>query len=97
MHRGAAEFFRTDILMDDGLDHIGAGDEHMRGLIHHEDEIGDRWTVDRTAGTGTHDAGDLRDDAAGVDIAVEDLAVGGERVNPLLDAGPARVVETDDR
>ena len=37
------------------------------------------------------------DDAAGVDVAVEDLAVGGQRVDTLLDAGPTGIVEADDR
>ena len=31
-----------DILAGDSLDHVGAGDEHVAGLVDHDDEVGDR-------------------------------------------------------
>ena len=40
---------------------------------------------------------DLRDHAGGADVAEEDLAVAGQPLDPLLDAGPGRVVDADDR
>ena len=97
MHPGSAQILGGDVLVGDGLDHARAGDEHVRGVLDHEDEIGDRGAVDRTAGAGSHDAGDLGHDAAGPDIAVKDLAVGGQGIHALLDARPARIVEADDR
>src|SRR5258708_30765169 len=50
VHRGAAEFFGRDHLVGDGLHHIGAGDEHVAGVLHHEDEVGHRRRIDVAAG-----------------------------------------------
>ncbi|VTR67869.1 hypothetical protein DESC_640023 [Desulfosarcina cetonica] len=86
---GPAQVFGADIRMDDGFNHVGAGDEHIGGAVHHEDEIGDRRAVHRAAGAGPHDAGDLGDNAAGVDVAVENFAIGRQGVHPLLDTGAA--------
>ena len=94
---GAAQILGTDLLVGDRLDHIRPGDEHVGGFLHHEDEIGDGRAVDRAAGAGSHDAGDLGNDPAGHDVAVKDLAVGGQGVDAFLDAGAARVVQADDR
>ena len=69
----------------------------MAGLAHHEDEVGDRGAVDRAAGAGPQHDGDLRDHPAGADVAEEDVGVAGQRDHALLDAGPAGVVEPDDR
>ena len=49
------------------------------------------------AGARAHDQGDLRDDAGGVHVAPEDLAVEAERDHALLDAGAAALVDADDR
>src|SRR6202012_911430 len=62
-----------------------------------EDEAGHRRRVDRAAGAGTHDQADLRDHAAAFDIAGEDVAVGAEADDALLDPGAARVVDADHR
>ena len=93
-HR-AAQLLEVDLLAGDRLDHVGAGDEHVRGLLHHEDEVGDRRGVDRAAGARAHDQRDLRDDARALDVAHEDVAVGAERDDALLDARAAGVVDAD--
>jgi hypothetical protein len=67
----------------------------VRSLFHHEDEVRHRRRVDGAAGTGAHDHADLRDHARALDVADEDVAVGAERDNPLLDPRPARVVDPD--
>jgi hypothetical protein len=33
---GAAEVLHRDVLAGDGLDDVGAGDEHVRGLVDHD-------------------------------------------------------------
>ena len=93
---GAAELLEADVLAGDGLDDVGAGDEHVRGLVDHDGEVGDGGGVDGAAGARAHDERDLRDDARGADVAEEDLAVEAERDDALLDAGAAGVVEADD-
>ena len=94
---GAAELLHRDVLAGDGLDHVGTGDEHVGGAVDHDREVGDRGGVDVAAGAGAHDQADLRDHAAGVDVALEDLAVEAERDHALLDAGAGALVDADDR
>ena len=93
----AAEFLERDVLAGDGLDDVRAGDEHLRGLVDHDDEVGQRGGVDVPAGGRAHDQRDLRDDAGGAHGAVEDLAVQAERDDALLDARAAALVDADDR
>ena len=92
-----AELLELDFLAGHGLDHFGAGDEHVRGLFDHEDEVGHRRRVDGAAGAGAHDQADLRDHAGALDVADEDVAVGAERDDALLDPGAAGVVDADHR
>ena len=91
------ELLEADLLAGDRLDHVGAGDEHVRGLLDHEDEVGDGRRVDGPAGARAHDQADLGDHPRALDVAHEHVAVGAERHHPLLDAGPAGVVDADHR
>ena len=84
-----------DLLVGDRSDHVGAGHEHVRGVLHHHVEVGDRGAVDGAARAGAHDRGDLRHHARGERVAQEDLGVAAERGDAFLDAGAARVVEPD--
>jgi len=94
---GAAQLLEGHLLLVDGLDHLGAGDEHVAGLVDHENEVGDPRRIDGAPGAGAHDHRDLGNDARGDGIAEKDVAVAGEAVDPLLDAGAARIVDADDR
>ena len=95
-HR-AAEGFHRDVFAGHRFDHVGTGDEHVRGLANHEREVGDRGGVDGAAGAWTHDHADLRDHAARAHVPLEDVAVAGERSRALLDARATRVVDRDER
>ena len=95
-HR-AAQRLELDLLAGDRLDHLGAGDEHVRGLLDHEDEVGHGRGVDGAARARAHDRRDLRDHPGALDVADEDVAVGAERDHALLDPRPAGVVEPDHR
>lgn len=97
MHDSAAEFFGCHRLVGHGFHHIGTGDEHVGGITHHEDEIGHRRRIDVAAGARTHDHRDLRNDTGGQHIALEHLGITAEGRHALLDAGAARIVDTDDR
>ena len=96
VHRGAAEFFRGDDLVGDGLHHVRPGDEHVAGVLHHEDEIRHRRRIHVAAGAWTHDDGDLRDHARGDDVAAEHIGIARERRHAFLDSRAAGVVEADD-
>ena len=94
---GAAEVLHRHVLAGDGLDDVGSGDEHRGGLVDHDREVGDGGGVDVAAGAVAHDHADLRDDARGVHVASEDLAVEAEGDHALLDARAGALVDADDR
>ena len=96
VHYRAAQGLAGDGLAGDGVDHLRAGDEHLADLLGHEDEVGDAGGVDRAAGAGAQDHRDLGDAAGGPGIAIEDVAVAGQRVDALLDARAAGVVYGDE-
>lgn len=97
MHVGAAEAVLGDLLAGHRAHHVGAGDEHLRGLADHEDEVGQGGAVGRAAGAGTEHDRDLRDDTGGLGVALEDAAVAGQRGDALLDTGTGAVVERHQR
>ena len=94
---GAAELLERDLLARHRLHDVGARDEHVRRLLGHEHEVGDRGRVDRAACAGAHDQRELRHDAGGLHVAPEDLGVAGERDDALLDPCAAGVVDPDHR
>ena len=91
----AAELLLVHDLAGHALDDGRAGQEHVGGIFHHEGKVGQGRAVDGTAGAGTHNEADLRDDAAREDVALEDLAEAGQGVDAFLDAGAAGVVQAD--
>ncbi len=55
--------------------HGWTGDEHVRGLVDHDHEVGDCRAVDHAARTRPHDDADLRNDPARPDISEEDFSI----------------------
>src|SRR5581483_273408 len=94
---GAAQGLEIDLFARHGLDHVRAGDEHVRGLLDHEDEVGHGGAVDGAARAWAHDQADLRDHPAALHISHKHVAVGAERDHALLDPRPTRVVDPDHR
>ena len=95
--RRTAEFCLRDLLVRDGLDHVRTGNEHVGGLIDHQDEVGDCRRIHGTPCTGAHDGGDLRHYAAGQRVAQKNVGIASERHHALLDARASAVVQADDR
>ncbi len=93
----AAEFLEADFLPGHRLDHVRAGDEHVRGALDHQGEVGDGGGVDGTARARSHDQRDLRDDPGPDHVPVEDLREQAQRDHALLDPRPAAVVDADQR
>ncbi len=93
----AAQLLEGDRLVRHGLDHVRPGDEHIRRVLDHDDEVGEGGGIDRAAGRRPHDHADLRNDARGQCVAEEDVRVAAEREDALLDARAARVVQANDR
>ena len=75
VRHSAAELVFRDFLVGDGLDHIWPGDEHVRSLVDHDDEISNRRRIDRAPGAGPHDGGNLWNDSAVQSVAQEDVGV----------------------
>ena len=94
---GAAELFHADVLAGDGLDDIGARDEHLARLVDHDDKVGEGGGVHGATGGRPHDDRDLRDDTRRARVESEDLTVFSEGDHTLLDARAARVQDADDR
>src|SRR5258708_14109596 len=93
----AAQLFLTDFLAGHRLDHIGTGDEHVRGLVHHQGEVRNGWRVHSPARAGAHDQGDLRYHPGRDHVPVKDLAIQAQRDHAFLDPGAAAVVNADHR
>jgi hypothetical protein len=91
-----AGLLHRHVLAGDGLDHVGAGDEHVGGAVDHHREVGDGGGVDVAAGTGAHDQADLGDHPRRVHVAPKDLTVEAERDDALLDPGAGTLVDPDD-
>jgi hypothetical protein len=94
---GTTEFLGRHLFVGHGLHHLGTGDEHVGGVLDHEDEVGHRRAVHRAAGAGAHDHRDLRNHAAGHDVALEHVGITAERRDAFLDARAAGIVEADYR
>ncbi len=94
---GPAELLLRDLLVRHRPDDVGAGDEHVGGALHHEDEVGDGRAVHGAAGARAKDDRDLRHHAGGQRVAQEDIGIACERDDALLDPCPAGIVEPDDR
>ena len=52
VHGSSTEILGGHRLVGHRPHHVGAGDEHVARVLHHEDEIGERWGVDVAAGEG---------------------------------------------
>jgi len=95
VHHGAAQLLLRDVFAGDGLDDLRAGEEHVRGLLLHDDEVGQRRRIDRTARAGAEDGRNLGNDARCHHVALEDVGIAGQRVDSLLDSGAPRIVQAD--
>ena len=93
----AAQLFLRHHLIRHRLDHVGAGDEHVARILHHEDEVGHRRRIDSAARARPHNQADLRHHAASEHVALEHLGITAEAGNAFLNARAAAVVEPDDR
>ena len=93
----STEVLETDHFVGDRLDDLGAGDEHVRRLVDHDDEIGDGGRVNSTARTWTHDDGNLWDHTRSPNVSEENLGIGPERGDPFLNTSTARIVHANDR
>src|SRR5512132_1426640 len=91
----AAQFLLGDIGMCHGLNHVRTGDEHVRRILDHDIEVGDRRAVYGAAGAWTHDAADLRHNSARQRVAQKDVGVAAETDHTLLNASATGIVQAN--
>ena len=96
MRNRAAQFFLRHHFVGHRLDHIGTRDEHIAAVLHHEDEVGNRWRIYRTTRAWAHDEADLRNYAACERIALKHLGIAAKRRHTFLNTCAAAVVQAND-
>ena len=90
-----AQLFRCHFFVGHGLDHIGAGHEHVGGVLDHEDEVSQGRRIHRATGGRPHDQADLRHHARSHHIALEHLGITAKSSNAFLNTCTTRIVQTD--
>ena len=95
VHFRAAEFFCRHRFVGHGFNDIGAGDEHVRAVAHHENEIGHRRRVHITARAWAQNHRDLRNDTGRNDIAAEHFAITAQGRDTFLNTRTARIKQAD--
>ena len=83
-----AQAFLIDNLAQHFLHNLGTGEEHIAGVLDHHHKVGEGRRIHTAAGAGTHDQRDLGNDAAGQNVAFENLAETGHGGNAFLNTGP---------
>ena len=83
--------------MGHSLDHIRSGDEHVRSLVHHHNEIRNRRRIHRASRARTHDRGNLRNHSAVQRVPQKNIRVTGERHHSFLNARAAGVIQSYER
>src|ERR1035437_8415253 len=93
----AAKLLHRDLFVRGRPDHVGPGDEHVRGIAHHDDEVRHRRRIDRAAGARSHDCGNLRNHSRRQYVAQKNIRIACQRHDALLDSRAAAVVEPNHR
>ena len=93
----ATELLNGDILTGNGFYYLRTGDEHIRVLLGHHDEVGQSRAIYCSTRARTEDYRDLRHYAGSQNITLENLCISRECASTFLDTRATRVIETDDR
>jgi len=78
-----------------GLHDLRAGEEHVRGLLLHDDEVGQRGRINAPPAQGPKMAEICGMTPDAHHVALEDVGIAGQRVHAFLDTRTARVVHAD--
>ena len=97
MGRRTTQLLGGHRLIGDGFHDFRSGHEHVGRILDHEDKVGHGGRVDRAAGTGPHDHGNLRHDTGGQDVALKHIGISGQRGDAFLNPRAAGIVQADDR
>src|SRR5690606_37762802 len=92
---GAAQFFGSYVFVGYGFYYVWPGYEHVRGIFHHHNQIGDGRRINRSARAWTHNGRDLRYYARSLHVAVENIGVTAQRHYAFLNTGAPGIVPTN--
>ena len=95
MHRSATQMLGVHTLARHRLHNGRTCQEHVRRVLHHQDEVREGRGVNGTTGTRAHDGRNLRNHTTRQDVALEDLTIASQRADALLDACATRVVHAN--
>ena len=70
-----SQVFCTDIFAGNGFYHLRSGNEHVRTLIGHQDEIGQGRRVYGSTGTGAENSGYLWNNPGSQDVTLENFSI----------------------
>ncbi len=84
-----AQRLRTYFFACYSFNNLRSGNEHLAGLFHHKDKVGNGRRIDGTAGARPHNYGNLRDNTACYRVAVEDFPKSVQSFDAFLDTRSA--------
>ena len=97
MGHSAAQLFLGYVFTGYGLNNCRAGNEHLGGVLNHVDEVGQSRAVYSAACGGTHDSGNLGNNAGSDGVFEEDLTIASQSVDSFLDTSTAGIVQANQR
>src|SRR6202046_1824780 len=93
-HR-AAKLLLGHFLVCYGFDDIRTGNEHVRSVASHKNEIGDSRRINRAARAWSHARADLRDPPASQSVAEKNFGVARKRHHALLNSRAPGIIQTN--
>ena len=97
MNASAAEVFHRNVFAQYGLDDVRPCDEHLRDVLDHKHEIGQRRRINGATCTRPQNQRDLRNYARGYRVAVKNFSITGQGTDTFLNTCATGIVDSDDR
>ena len=94
---GTAKVHGGNLFAGNGLHHARTRDEHLGGVFHHEDEVGNGRRIAGTACAGAKHHRNLGNEARGVGVALENFGIAVESVDAFFDTGSTAVIDANKR
>ena len=97
VRHGPAELVFRHLFMRHQPNHIRPGNEHVRRMFHHQNEIRNRGRIHRSPGARPHNRRNLRHHPAIQRIAQKNIRIPRQRHHAFLNPRPTRIVQTNQR
>ena len=97
MHARASQVFLRHILASHRLHDFRTGQEHIRGILHHQNKIRQGRRIYGTARTRPENTGNLGNHTRCLNVTLEDIGITTQGVDTFLNTCSARIIDTDTR